>query len=80
MLTSSVAAMADSVSPHSIVNDACWNISSSLERNPHFLSLKLAEEAAWQLVDQLPRDRRIDLVTINVRRYTCNLLLMGSSK
>uniref|UniRef100_K3WG88 FYVE-type domain-containing protein n=1 Tax=Globisporangium ultimum (strain ATCC 200006 / CBS 805.95 / DAOM BR144) TaxID=431595 RepID=K3WG88_GLOUD len=65
VLTSSVAAMADSVSPHSIVNDACWNISSSLERNPHFLSLKLAEEAAWQLVDQLPRDRRIDLVTIN---------------
>lgn len=70
--------MADSVSPHSIVNDACWNISSTLERNPHFLSLKLAEEAAWQLVDQLPRDRRIDLVTINVRRLLA--LWMGASR
>ncbi|KAG6609736.1 putative dihydroflavonol-4-reductase [Phytophthora cinnamomi] len=65
VLTSSVAAMADSVSPESIINDACWNVTSSLEKNPHFLSLKLAEEAAWQLVDQLPSDRRIDLVTMN---------------
>lgn len=67
VLTSSIAAMADAVSSSTIVNDACWNTMSTLERNPHFLSLKLAEEAAWQLVDQLPRDRRIDLVTINVR-------------
>ncbi|TDH65910.1 hypothetical protein CCR75_001331 [Bremia lactucae] len=65
VLTSSVAAMADVVTPISIINDACWNVTSSLEKNPHFLSLKLAEEAAWQLVDQLPSDRRIDLVTIN---------------
>ncbi|KAE9005829.1 hypothetical protein PF005_g12858 [Phytophthora fragariae] len=65
VLTSSVAAMADSVTPDSIINDACWNVTSSLEKNPHFLSLKLAEEAAWQLVDQLPSDRRIDLVTMN---------------
>ncbi|KAJ0411469.1 hypothetical protein ATCC90586_008518 [Pythium insidiosum] len=65
VLTSSIAAMADSVSPNSIINETSWNITSSLERNPHFLSLKLAEEAAWQLVDQLPRDCRIDLVTIN---------------
>ncbi|GMF43684.1 unnamed protein product [Phytophthora fragariaefolia] len=57
--------MADSVTPDSIINDACWNVTSSLEKNPHFLSLKLAEEAAWQLVDQLPSDRRIDLVTMN---------------
>lgn len=66
VLTSSIAAMADSVTCDSIINDTCWNIVSSLDRNPHFLSLKLAEEAAWQLVDQLPRDCRIDLVTINV--------------
>lgn len=65
VLTSSIAAMADSITPTSIINENCWNITSSLERNPHFLSLKLAEEAAWQLVDQLPRDCRIDLVTIN---------------
>ncbi|KAG7396931.1 hypothetical protein PHYBOEH_001536 [Phytophthora boehmeriae] len=65
VLTSSIAAMADSVTPESIINDACWNVTSTLERNPHFLSLKLAEEAAWQLVDQLPSDRRIDLVTMN---------------
>jgi nucleoside-diphosphate-sugar epimerase len=72
VLTSSIAAMADTVAPDSIINDACWNITSSLERNPHFLSLKLAEEAAWQLVDQLPRDRKIDLVTMNVRvRAAC---------
>ncbi|POM74645.1 Dihydroflavonol-4-reductase, partial [Phytophthora palmivora] len=49
VLTSSIAAMADSVTPESIINDACWNVTSSLEKNPHFLSLKLAEEAAWQL-------------------------------
>lgn len=65
VLTSSIAAMADSVTPESIINDACWNVTSTLEKNPHFLSLKLAEEAAWQLVDQLPSDRRIDLVTMN---------------
>ncbi|TMW56372.1 hypothetical protein Poli38472_006382 [Pythium oligandrum] len=65
VLTSSIAAMADAVAPNSIVNETSWNITSSLERNPHFLSLKLAEEAAWQLVDQLPREYRIDLVTIN---------------
>lgn len=65
VLTSSIAAMADAVTPESIINDACWNVTSSLEKNPHFLSLKLAEEAAWQLVDQLPSDRRIDLVTMN---------------
>uniref|UniRef100_M4B4J7 FYVE-type domain-containing protein n=1 Tax=Hyaloperonospora arabidopsidis (strain Emoy2) TaxID=559515 RepID=M4B4J7_HYAAE len=65
VLTSSIAAMADSVTPDSIINDACWNVTSSLEKNPHYLSLKLAEEAAWQLVDQLPSDRRIDLVTMN---------------
>lgn len=59
--------MTDSVGPDSIINDASWNVVSSLEKNPHFLSLKLAEEAAWQLVDQLPRDRKIDLVTMNVR-------------
>lgn len=79
VLTSSIAAMADAVAPDSIINDACWNVTSSLERNPHFLSLKLAEEAAWQLVDQLPRDRKIDLVTMNVRVraacYCCRLLI-----
>ncbi|KAF4319724.1 hypothetical protein BBO99_00003493 [Phytophthora kernoviae] len=75
VLTSSIAALADSVTPQSIINDACWNVTSSLEKNPHFLSLKLAEEAAWQLVDQLPSDRRIDLVTMNVR---IALLLPGT--
>ena len=65
VLTSSIAAIADSVTPDSIINDACWNVTSSLEKNPHYLSLKLAEEAARQLVDQLPSDRRIDLVTMN---------------
>ncbi|POM74760.1 Dihydroflavonol-4-reductase [Phytophthora palmivora] len=61
MMTNFIQAL----TPESIINDACWNVTSSLEKNPHFLSLKLAEEAAWQLVDQLPSDRRIDLVTMN---------------
>ncbi|RHY51621.1 hypothetical protein DYB38_005727 [Aphanomyces astaci] len=50
VLTSSIAAMADSVDAQSQVTDLSWNVTSSLDRNPHFLSLKLAEEAAWQLV------------------------------
>ncbi|OQR84843.1 dihydroflavonol-4-reductase [Achlya hypogyna] len=61
VLTSSVAAMTDHVDITSAVDDSCWNASSSLERNPHFLSLKLAEEAAWQLV----KNESMELVTIN---------------
>jgi hypothetical protein len=80
VLTSSVAAMADSVTPSAIINENCWNITSTLERNPHFLSLKLAEEAAWQLVDQLPRDFRIDLVTINVSAYPITIFELNCRK
>ena len=54
--------MVDSVTPASNIDDACWNVTSSLERNPHFLSLKLAEESAWQLV----KNETMELVTINV--------------
>ena len=57
--------MADSLVPPAIVNDTAWNRESTLERNPHFLSLKIAEEAAWQLVEQLPRKVKFELVTIN---------------
>ncbi|KDO27782.1 hypothetical protein SPRG_07381 [Saprolegnia parasitica CBS 223.65] len=69
ILTSSVAALCDSVSPTTIVNDLCWNTESSLEKNPHFFGFKLAEEKAWQLVEQ----ETMELVTI------CPGTLMGPS-
>lgn len=65
VLTSSVAAMTDFLVPPTMINDTAWNRESNLERNPHFLSLKMAEEAAWQLVEQLPREVKFELVTIN---------------
>lgn len=65
ILTSSIAAMADSCSPAAVITDTAWNLESTLEKNPHFLSLKMAEEAAWQLVDQLPRESKFELVCIN---------------
>ncbi|EQC38694.1 hypothetical protein SDRG_04389 [Saprolegnia diclina VS20] len=61
VLTSSVAAMADHVDMNTKIDDLSWNVTSSLERNPHFLSLKLAEEAAWQLV----KNESMELVTVN---------------
>ena len=67
--------MADSAAPPHIIKDNAWNTKSSLERNPHFTSLKLAEEAAWQLVEQLPKDHKFQLVSINVRT---SLLLLPS--
>ncbi|OQR84858.1 dihydroflavonol-4-reductase [Achlya hypogyna] len=69
ILTSSIAALCDRVSPTTIVNDLCWNTESTLEKNPHFLGLKLAEEKAWQLVEQ----ESMELVTI------CPGTLMGPS-
>lgn len=73
MLTSSIAAMADAAPMHTTVKDTQWNLKSTLERNPHFLSLKLAEEAAWQLVDQLPKNHKFELVSINV----CGAVYIG---
>ena len=71
VLTSSIAAIADSVSPEISITESNWNLESTLEKNPHFLSLKLAEEAAWQLVDQLPKENKFTLVTINVSFLCC---------
>ncbi|KAH9128847.1 hypothetical protein AeMF1_001033 [Aphanomyces euteiches] len=70
VFSSSIAALCDSVDSTDIVNDLCWNTVSSLEKNPHFLSLKLAEEKAWQLVEQEPK---LEMVTI------CPGTLMGPS-
>ncbi|OQS04098.1 dihydroflavonol-4-reductase, partial [Thraustotheca clavata] len=61
VLTSSVAAMADHVDLSSSIDENAWNSTSSLERNPHFLSLKLAEEAAWQLV----KNESMQLISVN---------------
>lgn len=63
--TSSIAAMADACVPPNIITDTSWNRVSTLEKNPHFLSLKMAEEAAWQLVDQLPKESAFEFITIN---------------
>ncbi|KAF0688236.1 Aste57867_20106 [Aphanomyces stellatus] len=68
VLSSSVAALCDSIEPSDVINDLNWNTVSSLEKNPHFLSLKVAEEKAWQLVEQEPK---LDMVTI------CSGTLMG---
>ncbi|RHY64891.1 hypothetical protein DYB34_001230 [Aphanomyces astaci] len=70
VLSSSVAALSDHVDASDVVNDLCWNMVSSMERNPHFLGLKLAEEKAWQLVEQEPK---LNMVTI------CSGALMGPS-
>ncbi|OQS04103.1 dihydroflavonol-4-reductase [Thraustotheca clavata] len=69
VLTSSVAALCDSVGANTVVNDLCWNTESSIDKNPHFFALKLAEEKAWQLIEQ----ENMELVTI------CPGALMGPS-
>ncbi|ETV95503.1 hypothetical protein, variant [Aphanomyces invadans] len=70
VLSSSVAALSDHVDASDVINDLCWNMVSSMERNPHFLGLKVAEEKAWQLVEQEPK---LEMVTI------CPGTLMGPS-
>ena len=66
VVTSSIAAIVDESKPADYVHrESDWNESATLQASPYPLSKKLAERAAWQLVEQLPEARRFALVTIN---------------
>jgi dihydroflavonol-4-reductase len=55
--------MTDSPEAGKIYNEGDWNETSSLKRNPYYYSKKLAEEAAWNFMDE--KKPHFDLVTIN---------------
>jgi dihydroflavonol-4-reductase len=67
VLTSSVVAMyGDAIDiqeyPGKIVNESCWNSTSSLKENPYAYSKTLAEKEAW---DWQKKQDRWDMVVIN---------------
>lgn len=63
VLTSSMAAITDEPERDTVLTEADWNETSSLDRNPYFYSKTMAERAAWSFVaDTQPR---LDLVVIN---------------
>jgi dihydroflavonol-4-reductase len=70
VLTSSVAAITDEP-PDRVLTEADWNTSSSLTRNPYYLSKTLAERAAWGFMEDAARG--FDLVVLNP------FLVMGPS-
>lgn len=49
-----------------VYTEADWNTKSSLSRNPYYYSKVLAEKAAWKFVEELPQEKKFELVTINV--------------
>jgi dihydroflavonol-4-reductase len=62
VLTSSVAAITDQADGHlNTEND--WNTRSSLTRNPYYYSKTLAEQSAWQFMDD--GEPGFDLIAIN---------------
>ena len=63
VVTSSVAAVTDAPDPSRAVTEADWNTSSTLTRNPYFLSKTLAERAAWAFMDHA--SPAFDLVVVN---------------
>lgn len=62
VLTSSVAAITDEPEDR-VYTEADWNMKSSLTRNPYHYSKMLAEQAAWQFVDD--ESPSFDLVVVN---------------
>ena len=62
VLTSSVAAITDQADGH-LNTESDWNTRSSLTRNPYYYSKTLAEQAAWQFIED--GERGFDLVVIN---------------
>ena len=62
VLTSSAAAITDQADGH-LNTEADWNNRSSLTRNPYYYSKTLAEQAAWNLVEQ--SGTTFDLVAMN---------------
>lgn len=63
VLTSSVAAMTDQPDSNHVLTEADWNTSSTLRRNPYYLSKAAAERAAWDFMGQASRG--FDLVAVN---------------
>ena len=63
VLTSSMAAITDEPDGSRVLTEDDWNVRSSLERNPYYLSKTLAEREAWRIVEQ--ERPGYDLVVIN---------------
>jgi len=66
VLTSSMAAVTDEPIKGKVFDENDWNQKSTLSRNPYYLSKTLAERAAWKFVEELPADKKMKLVVINV--------------
>lgn len=63
VLTSSMAAVTDEPDEHHVLTESDWNTTSTLTRNPYYLSKVKAERVAWAFVEtQRPS---WDLVAIN---------------
>ena len=63
VLTSSMAAVTDEPDASRVLTEADWNETSTLRRNPYYLSKTMAERAAWTFVE---RERpSFDLVAMN---------------
>lgn len=63
VLTSSMAAITDEPESDRVLTEADWNVKSTLDRNPYYLSKTLAEKAAWRFVEE--QKPSFDLVVIN---------------
>lgn len=63
VLTSSMAAITDEPDGERVLTEADWNVKSTLDRNPYYLSKTLAEKAGWDFVaNQHPG---FELIAIN---------------
>ena len=51
VITSSMAAVTDEPEDDRVFSEADWNTTSTLARNPYYLSKTLAERAAWKFVE-----------------------------
>ncbi len=63
IVTSSMAAVTDEPDESRILDEGDWNTTSTLARNPYYLSKTLAERAAWTFMDEVKPD--FDLVVVN---------------
>lgn len=65
VLTSSMASITDEAKPGYVYTEKDWNTTSSVSRNPYFYSKTVAERYAWNYIDDLPKDKKMDLVVMN---------------
>ena len=63
VLTSSMAAITGGPDTQHILTEANWNTTSTLDRNPYFLSKTMAEREAWTFMEE--RKPAWDLIVIN---------------